>query len=548
MSEARYTWSTLSGDDVQRYRLGVDKALAKRFTDDDAFVRELYYAQVVREQPWASSGFLRPIGWHYADRVVFYPYAEVVDLKKIGCYSYPPPDKYLLDNLVFALYWLSRADLFALSVQRDQLRVMDRYVVLADYQLVSLSDVLTGTGNVGSEILQLTVARLRTVRDQRARLREFVFESVYTAMSEKYPSTLERLRQYAVETPPVRWPSLVPSLQEYVDQLDLTERERTQPPRQIGRGAHACVYAPPIDCPSLVELPGRFVGKVFKLDTVEYELAGAPLMDEVDPRGEYHARFIAHCSVSVPDDCQPSEELGPSETTPELIYEYRGQPLGPWVLSDDPVRRLRFYVGLSELIGHVVEMNHRDVYHFDLRYDNVVADQHYHLSIIDYGSVVRGRDIRWGDVNYQSYFYYPIEVGLVDSFGKSSVSTMRQKWRTIVNYSRQHNQSFDSVLAELHDVDTSSFEPLIDRLYQQLSRLSPSERLAWIRERLDLYTLGYSLAVNVAYDTNYFDELRPVLYHLVAYDVYDRDVALAQRELKKLVERLERQVAVPFTD
>lgn len=543
-----YAWSTIIGKNAKRYHLGVGKALAKRFADERLFIRELYYSQVVHEQPWASGGFLKPLGWYYhpeqSEYIVFYPYAESVDDEKIvESASYSPPGDYRMDNLVFALYWLARSNLFALFVEKDQLRAIDKYVVLADYQFYSLDEL-----ELLPEQFREKVQRINPDPSRRAQsLRSAMFDSFTGLFGQLCERIINTLTYHSLKANPIRRSSLMPPLSEYIEHFYRAEREwSTQENKKIGAGVHGCVYAPPINCPT--QLSGRFVGKLFKSDGAERELDGVRLLDEVDPRGEFHAKLVNQCKVVMPDDCS-TDELGEDKETTELVYEYRGKPLGSWVLSSDPVHRLRFYVGLDKLISNVVKMNNHNVYHLDLRYDNIVADEHYNLSIIDHGTIVKGDDINWRSINECGYLYYPLEVGLADTLGSVSTEHAHDKWSSNVEYSRQSGEPFDDVLMKLNDCEKSEqFVDKIDNLFKQLTELAPSKRLEWIQQHLDLYSLGYSLAVDVAHGTEYFDELKPVLHHLVVYDIDERDIMLAQRELRKLIDKLERQTAVPFTD
>ena len=503
-----YSWQELTTDQVQFYRLGVDEAVAKQFDHELDLVRELYYARRVHEQPWATGGFLKPLGYHY-DRpvaseqgtyLVFYPVAPSLPDEE--------PDEGSASNLAYAVYWLAKSGLYLRSITTDQLRLVDGQIVAAGYPFDEQAQPGESAEEITEKLLNLV----------------------------NFPLTYSLVESVKKRTPRPR-PSLVSSFQEFYDQFQSIRQH--EPPTLLGTGGYGCVYSPPINCQ--VKLSGRFVGKVFKFygseesdDTIESETRGAELMAQIDPTGEFHTRLIDQCLIEPPTDCE--FEVEQTGYVPELVYEHGGTSIDDVIptIVGDPVRRLWFYIGLERFLGQLEYMVAKEVLHMDARSVNVVVDSTYRFRLIDFGFVRPFSE--FGGVGT---VYYPREEVLADPIPYRPNYMTLWGWDRALNTTRRVGAREYDVVMELNGMTEKTAHSRIEEYLSQVYMMTPTEQRRWVIEHVDSHTFGMTLAAQLKKQAEeMFDELKPTLYHLVAYDVNDRSIGLARYQLKKLIESL----------
>ena len=561
-----YSWQPLTPDQVEFYRLGVESAVAKCFTNWNDFARELYYSRVIHEQPWATDGFLKPLGYHadpqHHEYMVFYPptttpsYENLRRRDREGLYT---PYR---DYLIRSVYWLARANLFLTNLTDDTLGFIERSVsgpnlvdgalVLITYQLADLTELDPATlfgGRFQSDILTIQQARDSTVDERQRAWERLVIESIRRVGVRSVDRSI--LNRLAVNPPPFRRPSLVGSLSEFEQQL----RRQLSPQygcvvRRIGSGGYGCVYEPPVDYRPIRS--GRYVGKIhFENydDRSVIEATAARLLDDLDPTGEFHPRLVEVLEVYPPE--MDAEYYG-DEQFKELVFEHGGRALVELGVLESRTHRLWFYLGLERFLGFLERMADARLVHLDLRVDNVVVDEWYNVRMIDFDLLSRYREVILTHVH--SSVYYPLDVVYESDFERDGQQLMIERWTSYLDGTYQSwslgqepikSPTNVSLLHDLHNTNRDGFLERLKSFTQQLNRLSPAERRHWIINHIDGYTLGVSMLLKLT-DRSVVNELQPVLYHLVAYDIHDRRVSLARVALRKLIESLEEQIGVPF--
>lgn len=357
-----------------------------------------------------------------------------------------------------------------------------------------------------------------------------------------YSRTYSLVRGCKNRQPRRRRPSLVGSFQEFYDQFRSVTRHSHEPPTLLGTGGYGCVYAPPINC--RVKLSGRFVGKVFKWyesgddDTIESETMGAKLMAQIDPTGEFHTRLIASCMIDPPSDCE--FEVEQTGQVPELIYEHGGTSINdliPTVVSD-PIHRLWFYIGLERFLGQLEYMVAKEVVHLDTRTVNVVVDPTYRFRLIDFSFVQS-----FSEFDYMNNIYYPRELALTDDRADQPTLSVLRSWNEALKVFRESGtREFDTVM-ELNGMTEATAHARIKDYLSQIYMMSPTEQRRWVIEHIDSHTFGITLAAELKQQAEeMYTELRPVLYHLLAYNVRDRNVGLARHALRMLIDSLMDQI------
>lgn len=521
-----YTWEPLSPDRVLQYHLSYqpsDEFVAKRFTNEFDFVRELYYARIVNGQSWTTHVFTEPVSYHYDpsanEYLVFYPRLDEYDASRIE--ELTPRWRV---ELVNAVYWLARFGFYFVSVSREALRLSGRHLTLVDYQLST-----NPTNDLTPRVLE--------------RLGEVIGNDVSEYVGE------------AMVQEPVFRPVLVGTLEEFRQRLRDDLQWRFNEPVLLGRGYNGCVYSPPTGCPDL-PMKGRYVGKVVKRNRVnprrirvapediERELESVELLATVDPRAEFHTKFIRTCQVDPPDDC---DYVGgrPNGTITELVYAHGGvaveKVLG--TIANDPIHRLWFYVGLEQFLGHLVEFYQRGAIHFDLHASNVVVDEYYTFRMIDFGNIVRA-DVEDMSAGNRGMFY-PVETWVDDVHSHDLRAMVVEMWDDYLEefHCDDGVLSAFEVVMDLHGMELGRFHRLLERYFSQLLKMQPVDRWNWTKRHLNAYTFAITFATAVHRESKgLYDELHPILYHLVAYDLHDRSIEFARARLRRLISDLEDRV------
>lgn len=487
-----------------------DSSVAKQFTDKLDFVRELYYSRVVHEQPWASVGFLKPVGYQYDSNTIFYPITE--QFTSVGGWE--------LYNLARALYWLSKIGLYP-RITTDTLRVFEGRLVLTDYEF----------SNEPIDVINelVSVVGQQSIDDF---INQLVPRPIYRL---PLPRTIDEFINDIALRPVLHRPSIVGTFDEFYRGL---QSIRSDVPVQIGSGGFGCVYRPPIGCDNLPDRD-RLVGKVLKYGDpfVERELNGAELMDQIDPTGEFHTRMVHRCQIKPPTDCQYEDEKPAGKIT-EFIYEYGGVPIEDVIerVENNLVDRFWFYVGLEKFLEHLTRMAEMEVIHLDLRPINVMVDSQYNLRIIDFGNVIRFTDP-------DALVRIAEDIHILPAIWLEPIP-----WNDPINseirYWRQRNEEpIYNVIKDLHGMDENEFIPQLKRFIGRMIRLLPDQQLSWMMSRIDSLTFGTTFALMLHRKSSaIYTELKPVLYHLIAFDYHDRDIILARSYLQKLIDTLEEQV------
>ena len=554
-----HQWQTLTPDQVSYYRLGVEAAVAKQFEDWDSFARELYYARLVHEQPWASDGFLKPLGYRadpeQGTYLVFYsPMAEATYERlreREDCYT--PYHDYIARSI----YWLARAGLFLRTMSIDSRDVgfcSDGAVRLANYQLAELSelDQTLVSRRVTSDLAILQQPPDQSTPEQRRQAWNNLVVDSFRPVGIKYSAQrmVWLLRDSAVNPPPWQRPSLLVTFRSFSQRLHLSlERPSSGTPRQIGMGGYGIVYEPPID---YEPVPGeRLVGKVFfpsSDDEALLEEEAVARVDQLDPRGEFHPRVVAKRMVEPP--AADRHYYGRGKFA-ELVYEYGGESFDHFnnrTLTEP--ERLWFYLGLERFLGFLERLADARLVHYDLRVSNLLVDEWFNVRVVDFG-LLRSFECALV-ISRFSTPYYPLELVYVytDRSPKDALKPMVELWTSWVDgtYRPQNGVAVpDNIerLHRLHELDRDGIPGQLERFTRQLNQLSLGERWEWILSHVDGYMLGLSMLVKLR-DQSIRDELKPVLYHLVAYDLHERSLCLARYQLRKLIARLEERLGVPI--
>lgn len=164
-------------------------------------------------------------------------------------------------------------------------------------------------------------------------------------------------------------------------------------PKMIGIGSYGCVYRPPpCRTPSMTGPDYEYVGKLVAQKDVSTELAVSERLREAGVNWEPYVAILLgdSCSLDTHDpiyeDCQSRTDI-PFEGTYEVYpSRYAGIPL--WKYLDEPVTYKWLWEAFRQLVRTLDFIHSWNIYHNDIRSDNILVDETGAVRLIDFGLAI----------------------------------------------------------------------------------------------------------------------------------------------------------------
>jgi serine/threonine protein kinase len=167
----------------------------------------------------------------------------------------------------------------------------------------------------------------------------------------------------------------------------LTPPPPPPPVTKLGQGTYGCAYYPEFPCPGYT--CQNCISKTFKKhDAAIQEILLNREISKVDPTGKYHFKELAHCEIDslfIPNpECRGINKN--KSTTTNIIYEQ-----GYNTLYQD-ISQSTTYEQYTELFNNMVNLfeglklfSRKELYHLDVKGDNILADKTGQYKFIDFG-------------------------------------------------------------------------------------------------------------------------------------------------------------------
>lgn len=213
--------------------------------------------------------------------------------------------------------------------------------------------------------------------------------------------------------------------------------------RMIGKGTYGCVYKPSLSCSDgTYTSQENHVSKLMpsKFASAEHKLQSR--VDDIDPNSIFHYPIIKTC---VPDyipkkcsECEPGDARC-LETCCDtraglkdlhmLVYEDGGKPLIE-ALKDPSLNMDMLYKGLWRLFFGLYVIHNNDLYHLDIKSDNVlvqITPDEYTIKYIDFGIMKTSEEVLKNYTNFeQVQANQPSEIVAIHEI-MTHISTIGQK-------------------------------------------------------------------------------------------------------------------------
>lgn len=271
----------------------------------------------------------------------------------------------------------------------------------------------------------------------------------------------------------------------------------------LGSGVYGCVVIPSIQTNNKVYennsvkiSKSKDIGKVFKKEKSFYkELKIAKLINKIDPKHTFTTEMISASKIpyqTIKCNSKLTSCLNPRpyQNYYQLVYEYGGVDLyQPFNLKYKDFLFLftKFVRGMLILskIGYV---------HWDIKKDNVVIKKR-KISLIDFGLMVRAKDIFNGEYNLENHSGYPSEFKIANKYIERNIhlknasafeeytnyllenhyiSEDLQKF-LIKNKKKQFYEVFTKEIALKGDVYAISF--ILEELYRRVKDIAYEDRI-----------------------------------------------------------------------
>ena len=515
-------WVELNGSIASQ--CGVPAALhARELPSAEAYFQDLYCYQLIDRQPWRRG--YQPIvghGWHESRPLLFYAGQRL------------PPDfifrSEVVMDVVMLVYWLATVGYYLVELDVESLfwHPVKKQVQLSDYQFFDPKQ--PEHYHVSKTTHQYVVKLLESSRslqdlsqcERRRTLLRATAETLFAVFGAQVVCPI--WQELAETRPEFHRPPL--SMSEYLTSMIEEHNEKFQTERVYQSDAMTMVQTPPFECDSTMVPLYPFIGKLFNTAYLQAhyhdktdnpftaELRGVRMADLYDPGGRYHARLVRVCAHN---------------GYQQLVYEYTGQPLTSLPPSlTEPSNKWWFYTGLLRLMNGLRLFHENDFVHGDVKPANITYTKFYTLKLIDFGlaSCSLCPTFRLTVTDQWSYVAHPVELMLVadDRVDADLLQRAHDHSLSVVNI--RGVDACERYYSVVKSVDFQTYR-------RQLLELDERERVDRVVKGTDVYGLGISLLLSLP--EALLAELRDVLYHLLAPDVMERDLQLAQRQLANIV-------------
>ena len=171
--------------------------------------------------------------------------------------------------------------------------------------------------------------------------------------------------------------------------------------KKISEGTYGCAYRPAIQRPGKPNCP-TCITKAMSEGEFLKETAMNRKMLKIDPEGKGWCRQLDVDAIQVGEvDCIKAEPVNRI-----IQYEYGGTTLLKVINEPQKYDLRRLLYNMLLLYKQLVIYNSHGIYHRDIKPDNVVVDEHYHIRFIDFGLAIDVNEIKEGGMKAGMNFYY----------------------------------------------------------------------------------------------------------------------------------------------
>lgn len=293
--------------------------------------------------------------------------------------------------------------------------------------------------------------------------------------------------------------------------------------KYINEGAYGCVFRSHIPCEVNMNVPGDHstIGKLmFDAKDIASENKAVEAMRLIDPEHLFTVRSYGTCKPqaafleSDPEakKCELLNEPHHANQRNQIVYQYGGVTLTKFIMdfsSGMPWHVfLRVFFKMGNLFFAAMRLSAAEKVHFDIKSENVLVDDEWNMKLIDFGLLANQDEIGSNSLISMSYRYFPPEL------------------RVYAHKTRGHQDAElsaltpDDVLAEYRDdvafeliKNQGLFDPEDD--VRKLFACSAEDIMHWSKKRIDVFTVGWLLALVVFSANNLSDAPPPARFVLM---------------------------------